>query len=98
MSANGLTPECARPGCDYEAAWTPVILIPSPKDKPSQKPGRLIVKKHNVCQAHKESLRITDFFGAGGWGILKFQINAMGKTPPKEEDLLIEWQPILRVK
>lgn len=90
-----LIKQCKRPDCDFEAAWTPVILVPSPRDKPTQKPGRLFIDNHNVCQSHKESLRITDFFGAFGWKSLEFQINVMGKTPPKEEDLVLEWQRVL---
>ncbi len=90
-----LIKQCARPGCDFEAMWTPVLLVPSPRDKPTQKPGRLFIDEHNVCQSHKESLRVTDFFGAGGWGVLKFQIHAMGKTPPEEEDLVLEWQRVV---
>ena len=95
MSGNGLTPECVRKDCDYEAAWIPVILIPSPIENPTQKRGRLFVHSHDVCQRHKESLRITDFLGVGAWEDIRLQIIRNGKTPPREEDLELEWSPVL---
>ena len=97
VSNNGLVKfirQCARTDCDFEAQWTPVLLIPSPRDKPTQVRGRLVIEKHDVCQSHKEELRVVDFLGAVGWDMLKWKINVMGKTPPKEEDLVLEWQKV----
>lgn len=89
--------ECARPECNYEAVWTPVLLIPAPREKVDQSRGRLVIHNQDVCQQHKESLHVTDFLGVSGWEHLKFQIEYTGdRIAPREEDLELEWAPVLK--
>ncbi len=99
MSENGrVTHICSRLGCGYEGLWIPVLLIPSPRENPTQKRGRLFVDDQKICDEHKRELRVVDFLGVAGWKQLSAQIVAQGKTPPREEDLELEWSPLVKGK
>lgn len=89
--------QCARKDCEFEAQWTPIIVIPKNIEK-RQGRGKVYINNHDVCQSHMESLRIGDFFQAGAYEIFKFQLKVVDKHPPAQEDLVLEWSRSIRAK
>lgn len=90
---------CHYPNCHQEAAWTPVIKLPTIRSVGDSKamvetsrPTILLLKE--VCKAHRDNYRLLDWLGTGDWSALQDVAHEHGYFIPEPQLIAVLFYPI----
>lgn len=91
--------KCHFPNCHATALWTPVIELPTVRSVGDSKamvattrPTTLLFKE--VCQHHRDTYRLLDWFQAGEWEAMQDVAHENGYFIPEPLLITVKFYPV----
>ena len=71
---------CSRPNCPGRAVWRPLLEMRTSVKSP---PRKATFTELNLCEQHKDQVRLTDFISGSSWDRIVRHIKQSGLPVPK---------------